>query len=250
MLGIGRVVSRLTRGRARYVFEIFAKIGGSVPRECNLCGYRGNFRAIGHPPRYDARCPACSSLERHRLTGLYFQRNPKHIDEQTRVLHFAPEEALRTFFRATTQRYQSADFAANRADLKLDIEQIDLADGSMDLIICSHVLEHVDDAKALAEMRRILSPNGTVVILVPIIEGWASTYENAAATLESDRALHFGQSDHVRMCGSDFRKRVANADLHLSEFTAVEPDVLRYGLLRGEKVFFATKAAQLAPAEG
>lgn len=186
-------------------------------------------------------------VERHRLIGLYFQRNPDRVDQQTQLLHFAPEERLRAFFRGATQRYQSADFAPNLADLTLDIENIDLEDDSVDLIVCSHVLEHVDDAKALSEMRRILRPHGSIAILVPIVEGWENTYENASATSDSDRSRHFGQSDHVRMYGSDFRKRVLDADFLLSEFTAVEPDVLRYSLHRGEKVFSATQRAESAP---
>ena len=44
----------------------------------------------------------------------------------------------------------------------LDIEKLDVADASYDVIVCNHVLEHVDDGKALAELYRILRPGGRV----------------------------------------------------------------------------------------
>jgi ubiquinone/menaquinone biosynthesis C-methylase UbiE len=34
------------------------------------------------------------------------------------------------------------------------------------------VLEHVDDAKALGEIYRVLKPGGVALIMLPVIEGW------------------------------------------------------------------------------
>ena len=57
----------------------------------------------------------------------------------------------------------------NPADLKLDIQNTDLADASYDVIICNHVLEHVDDfRKALAEFHRILAPGGLLLCSFPM----------------------------------------------------------------------------------
>src|SRR5439155_16541575 len=43
-----------------------------------------------------------------------------------------------------------------------------LADGSIDLVLCTEVLEHVrDDGRALDELRRTLSPGGWLLISVP-----------------------------------------------------------------------------------
>jgi ubiquinone/menaquinone biosynthesis C-methylase UbiE len=54
------------------------------------------------------------------------------------------------------------------ADLKLDIEETGLENGSYDIIICNHVLEHVDDfRKALKEMYRILTPGGSFICSFP-----------------------------------------------------------------------------------
>ena len=98
-------------------------------------------------------------------------------------------------------------------------------------------------APLYGELHRILEPTACLIIMVPIIEGWDKTYENSAITSGNDRDLHFGQSDHVRIYGADFRNRVREAGLRLTEFTAVEPFVSRHGLQRGEKVFIASRSS-------
>ena len=45
--------------------------------------------------------------------------------------------------------------------------------------------------------------------MVPIVEGWASTYENPSIVSEQERHIHFGQFDHVRYYGADIRDRAA-----------------------------------------
>lgn len=113
----------------------------------------------------------------------------------------------------------------------------------MDLIIANHVLEHVDDAKATKELSRILRPNGILLCMAPIIEGWLTTYEKPDIATDEKRMLHFGQEDHVRFYGRDFRDRISKGGLSLSEeITAQGEDVIRHGLVRGEKVFVFHKA--------
>ncbi len=85
----------------------------------------------------------------------------------------------------------------------------------------------------------MLSARGVAVLMVPIVEGWRETYENPEIADPAGRTLHFGQRDHVRYYGADFRDRVRNAGFALEEFTAVEPHVARHGLNRGEKIFIA-----------
>jgi hypothetical protein len=103
------------------------------------------------------------------------------------------------------------------------------------------VLEHLDDRKALREIRRILADDGLAILTVPLIEGWDRTYEDPAITDPGARELHFGQDDHVRYYGKDFRDRLREAGLVFEEVTAQPADVLRYGLLRGEKVFICRR---------
>jgi len=127
------------------------------------------------------------------------------------------------------------------ADLKLNIEEIDLPSACVKTIICAHVLEHVDDRKALLELYRILAPGGVAVLSVPIVEGWDVTYEVPTITDPQARLMHYGQDDHVRFYGRDFRDRVKEAGFELSEFTAEGPEVVEFGLMRGDKVFLGRK---------
>ena len=219
--------------------SVLDRLGGWFPRECPLCGYRGYFRTHGMPPRFDARCPQCGSLERHRLVALWLAFNRGKI-EGHRVLHFAPEPALRGLIQPIASQYLSADAMPGQADRQLDITALDLPDGSFDVIFCSHVLEHVDDARALAEMRRVLSPDGILILLTPVVDAWERTYENPSVNGEPGRWLHFGQGDHVRYYGRDIVERIRNAGLGVARHVAVEPEVSRYGLVRGETMFVAT----------
>lgn len=220
----------------------FVRLGaGIAPRLCPLCDYYGNFAPFGAPPRYDARCPSCGSLERHRLIWLTILRQnligPRHS-----FLHFAAEPLLRRKIQPLVAQYASAEVRLDaRADLLLNIEAIDLPDASEDRIMCNHVLEHVDDTRALAELFRVLRPGGILFLTTPIVEGWAHSYENPDITDAALRLLHFGQRDHIRMFGRDLRDRIRAAGFSLDEVTATEPDVHRYGLMRGETVFIATK---------
>jgi ubiquinone/menaquinone biosynthesis C-methylase UbiE len=52
--------------------------------------------------------------------------------------------------------------------LKGQLHDLDLPDRSFDKIVCSEVLEHtVDPEQVLAEIRRLLHPDGRVVITLP-----------------------------------------------------------------------------------
>lgn len=214
---------------------------GLTPRTCPICDYFGMFSVFGHPPRFDARCGKCNALERHRLLYLYIMRTG-FLTRDHRLLHFAPEAPLTPFIKKAVGIYESADLSPKRQLTHcINIEDTGLQEGSYDRILCSHVLEHVDDRKALIEMRRLLKPGGAAIILTPVVEGWAETYENPNVDGPEQRTLHFGQGDHVRMYGRDLRDRIRAAGFDLTEYTAVEPDVLTYGLMRGETLFIATR---------
>jgi SAM-dependent methyltransferase len=218
---------------ARYLF-------GRFPRSCTVCGYEGGFFAYGDPLVRDILCPSCNSLERHRL--LVLCDSERDLFAGKAILHFAPEPSIAAHIaRRGALSYETADLFAANVDHKLNIEQIALGDGKFDVVLCNHVLEHVNDGKALREMHRILKPGGLLVAMFPIVEGWAETYENPAVKTEDERLLHFGQHDHVRFFASDARLRMADAGFRIEEFTATEPHVSRHGLSRGEKVFLCWK---------
>ena len=94
------------------------------------------------------------------------------------------------------------------------------ADRSVDIILCSHVLEHIpEDRKAMAEIRRVLKPDGFAILLVPLVIGVDETHEDPS--FDTDEALrwkYFGMGDHVRQYGKrDFIKRLETAGLQIEQ---------------------------------
>ena len=223
-----------------YMGKVARKMFGNYPRHCNLCGFHGKFVAYGLPPRFDAYCPSCGSLERHRLFGLWLNENTEKVAGKD-LLHFAPESIVTAIAKPLARTYRTADLDSRYADLALNIEDIDLPERSVDLIICSHVLEHVNPDRSLSQLLRILRQDGFLLLMFPIIEGWDQTYRNPMVSAPEDRELYFGQHDHLQFYGRDVRKNIVNAGFELTEFTAVEPYVSKHGLNRGEKVFIGRR---------
>jgi SAM-dependent methyltransferase len=225
--------------RARYLSAGIAA-RERFPRFCNICGHEGYFGPASKGTQRDAKCPRCGSAMRDRLVKLWLDANGDRI-RTADLLHFAPERSLAALIKPLAKSYISADLAKGRAEKQIDIENMAFDERSFDVVLCSHVLEHVDDQKALKEIHRVLRPGGYALIMLPLVEGWARTYEDAAISAPEERALHFGQHDHVRYYGSDVRERIKSAGFELVEFTPDGHEVARYGLLAGEKLFIARR---------
>lgn len=171
--------------------------------KCPLCG--GRFRKLREANGRDlSECPRCLSRERHRYMWMYFQRNQKLLAHTRKLLHIAPDAGLGRRLRTTAGiSYIGADLDPLEDQVKIDITNIEYPDGSFDAVICNHVLEHVPEAQqALAELRRILAPEGWAIITVPI-KG-QDTVEDLAITNPQQRRALYGQEDHVRQYGRDF----------------------------------------------
>ncbi|MEO1173818.1 MAG: methyltransferase domain-containing protein, partial [Myxococcota bacterium] len=130
--------------------------------------------------------------------------------------------------------------------IRLDVTDIQFSEGHFDGILCNHVLEHVpDDRRAMSELYRVLAPAGWAVLAVPIDTNRAHTYEDPSITEPEDRAVHFGQSDHVRWYGRDYAGRLREAGFTVEEFRvqeAVGADAVgAYGLDPGEWVHLCRK---------
>jgi SAM-dependent methyltransferase len=228
---------------SEYTFSVLRSLWGfgkaQQKIQCVICGSTARFKAYGHPPRYQAKCPRCFSLERHRLLMLVAER--EQLFSGKSVLHFAPEKIVQKLVKPKTTRYLSGDIRPDHGDVELNIEAINQPDESWDVVIASHVLEHVNDKAALSEIYRVMKRRGKFIAMTPIIEGWNETYENRSITQPADRLLHFGQADHVRYYGRDFRERLEAAGFQVNEFSATGEECVKFGLLRGEKIFVSTK---------
>ena len=141
-----------TLPRVRRRWRLIRLRGDAV--ECPCCG--GRFREFmpGREPG-NPICPRCGAQARHRALWLYLhQRTNLFRGEGLRVLHFAPERALGSRLATSRSiRYVSADLEAPEAMEHFDIGAIPHPDDSFDVILCIHVLEHVeDDRRALPQL--------------------------------------------------------------------------------------------------
>jgi SAM-dependent methyltransferase len=214
-------------------------IGRAV--ECPLCG--GHFRSFA-PELWDgarrhgnrARCPRCGSLARHRFLWLHLIGG-RLLHGAPAVLHLAPEGAVAKRIRAAAGDYVSADLEPGRADVEADLTALPFDDESFDLIVCSHVLEHVpDDRAAMRELRRVLGPRGTAVVQTPVNYDQAATFEDPSVTDPDERAQRFSQFDHVRVYGPDLLERLEGAGFSVTIVDAESLGahaVARHGLQPG-----------------
>ncbi|KJU85591.1 PLP-dependent enzyme [Candidatus Magnetobacterium bavaricum] len=168
----------------------------------------------------DYLCPVCGGSDRERLIALYIREKIDGLKKNPSLLHFAPEAALSWYLKDKGFfHYRSCDLTMTDVDDRVDITDLSrYDDNSIDCIICSHVLEHVDDdRRALAELHRILKPGGWGIILAPVLLGLSETHEDPSITSKEARKRHFGQEDHIRVYAKpDYMDRLSEAGFALS----------------------------------
>ncbi len=146
-------------------------------------------------------CPVCHAADRDRAYALWMDRKlPK--DRPFSILEIAPCAAIQYFIKKhfPLADYKSGDLYMEGVDYKLDIMDMhQIADGSIDFFLCSHVLEHVrDDMQAMRELRRILSSSGRGILVVPMDLNQTFIDEDPDCTDVAERWRRFDQDDHVR----------------------------------------------------
>lgn len=185
------------------------------PLLCPICnGSATRFLSFGLGGRRNAQCPHCGSLERHRFLWLYLQQNTPFFRRRLRVLHTAPEECLEPRLRRLHGRgYISLDRFSPLADVNADLTDLPFPSGSFDMVLSSHVLEHVpDDRRALAEIARVLKPSGWAVLLFPF-DPRRPTQEDPGMDTPAKRLAAYGHPYHYRIYGQDTAARMAGAGL-------------------------------------
>lgn len=191
---------------------------------CPVCGH--HFRRMlpyGYVTQRDnALCPNCMSLERHRLLWLWLKERSNLFEELPRLLHIAPEVCLMRHFkrsyRPSPENYVTADLESPLAQMHFDVMQIPLPDECFDVVICNHLLEHVEsDLKALYELKRVMRHGGWGIVLAPVDYSREKTLEDDSITDPEQRTRLFGQYDHRRAYGRDYVERLRKAGFDAEE---------------------------------
>ena len=163
---------------------------------CPCCGWSGlYFRsfAVMEYIRNNVMCPGCGSFERHRALALFY---PKFfsalVRRPQRVLHFAPEPALRSSIEPLCDSYERSALDGGDVEHHLDLTNLALPASSCDAILLNHVLDCMaDDRAAIGEMYRVLRPSGVVVAV--------ASYEPGSFTREFPPA----SNTNYRIYGSE-----------------------------------------------
>jgi hypothetical protein len=194
-------------------------------RACPCCGWSGlHFRTLstGGYLRRDVICPECGSFERHRALSQFY---PAYFGEAQlkvrRLIHCAPERCLAPTLSALCDVYETSAYGeAYAADHRLDLTEIDLPDASCDALVLNHVLDCMEkDAPAVAEMFRVLTPDGVAL---------------AAVSFDADRETRWvpPQPNGLRRIygGHDLARVFAPFDVDVRDAAASVPSPRRMGV--------------------
>ncbi|WP_108668659.1 class I SAM-dependent methyltransferase [Euzebya rosea] len=229
-------------------FELRRRFYQGAELRCVLCGSRvrrlvdhgggaevlERRSVVGGARRRADKCPVCHGADRTRLMMLYLDTETGVGTRPTRVLHVAPDFGLYLWLRRQPDvDYTATDLDASRyrhigGMRSADLTDLPFDDASFDVVICSHVLEHVpDDATALRELHRVLRPGGHALLLTPYALDGLGTVEDPDIDDPAEQDRRFGQWDHVRIYDRDdflARMRRAGFDASLYDPAVAQPE--------------------------
>lgn len=199
-------------------------------------------------------CPKCGCNDRERHVWLYLAFSGLLENaSQMRILHIAPEAGIEPRIRRLAPlEYVAGDlFPRTPGHRKIDVEALDFPDGYFDLIICNHVLEHVNDpAAALAQFHRCLKPGGHLVAQTPYSPVLKYTFELTRAPSAQFATRYFGQADHVRFFGANiaesFHAVGFTGELYSHETVLGDLDEQAWGCNAREPFFLFAKESEAA----
>lgn len=183
-------------------------------------------RVAGGARRDNDRCPVCHGCDRTRMIMLWLEAAAGLCGARKRILHVAPDFGLYLWLkRRGGVDYTASDIDAQRYRHIENMHAVDLTatpfpNDSFDIVIASHVLEHIpDDRAAMREVLRVLRPGGKAALLTPYALDGAGTDEGGGCANPVERTRRFGQWDHVRLYDrDDFLARLRDTGFRVSVF--------------------------------
>ncbi|MCA6436156.1 MAG: class I SAM-dependent methyltransferase [Bacteroidota bacterium] len=218
---------RLDRVLRRKLFWLL-NTGNNV--ECTYCGKTfkrfmaegvkspvfQKYKVAGGGYKENVYCPNCYSVDRSRLLKLFFELRTNVYKQPTNLLHISPNKEIANALIAPTIKQTvgtiEPEMYAEYKPVYMDIQDIKENDNTFDVVVCCHVIEHVDDApKAMREIYRVLKKGGFAVLQVPLAINLDKTIEDLTLKTDKERKLKFGQTDHVRLFGLDYFDKLTQA---------------------------------------
>lgn len=189
----------------------------STRKQCGFLYWNADFQLES---KENYGCPVCGAYDRDRLMIAFLEEVRAEGNEKLRMLQIAPSPAIERYALGREDiLYESTDLMMEGVTFQADLQHMDMvADETYDIIVCAHVLEHVEnDASAMRELHRILKPDGVCLVLVPLIVGKRDTEEQWGCSIE-ENWRRFGQGDHSRLYGKeDFIRRLQTAGFYVNE---------------------------------
>lgn len=213
-------------------------------------------KVVGGMRRLNDRCPVCHAQDRARMIMMFLKNDIGVGRKPLKILHIAPEYSLFLWLmRQPNVAYVGTDLDGSRYRhiknfTEADITALPFDENAFDVVICSHVLEHVpDDKKAMSEICRVLKPGGHALLLAPMALDGQGTDEDPSVQDPIVRNGRFGQWDHVRLYDpADFIDRMRSAGFETQLFEPFETNPEQAAELRLnpiEKLPVGTKAQPL-----
>ncbi len=152
-------------------------------------------------------CPNCGAGDSDKLIVSFLAKEGlQEAAEGLKLLHIAPASAVSGWINRKCPhiQYDTMDPYTEQETFHFDIMDMHMiSDETYDVIICSHVPEDVrDDRKALGEWKRVLKPEGKVILFVPTDinttcideKRGTSGAENLRASVQADYCRSYGKN--------------------------------------------------------
>jgi SAM-dependent methyltransferase len=238
---------------------------------CPVCDHAiRNFRPLGRnftanwdryrfdldPKRFETlnlnsyECPLCGASDRDRLYAAYLEAT--HLPRRGTMIEFAPSGPLTHKLKKLFPEWEirTADLMMPHVMDRIDICSMPIyKTESVDFLICSHVLEHVeDDLRATRELFRILKPGARAIVMVPIHLDLPVSRAGGQGMGAEQRWRHFGQNDHVRLHAKvDFLRLLASTGFRVQTISGSDLGGRKCGINPDSVLYVPHKCAADKP---